>query len=179
MIKEFFIGLLVIQISSVFGQDKKIDPNRIQTGIGTIENEAIIKFNYQTYSKGARSTYNITYFGSAISEQGNENLEFWGHGNDILSILGPVQFHLDNDRILQFKEIMINHYKDFKENILSKKQYFTQSDILLFDDFEIIFSCYMNFRSDEYAFWVNRKKYIIEKETLERILVLSESYFKK
>lgn len=149
----------------------------LNTEIGVVENEAYIKFTFQKHSFSSKSDYNITYFETAFAVQTDKNLEFWGHGNNTLSLLGPIQLNLEKEKIPAFTEKIKNHYLDFQKNIRVKLKSFEHSDIIVFDDLDIIFSCYMNNKTAEYAFWIDKKKYKMDEKALGVLLLRLENYY--
>jgi hypothetical protein len=145
--------------------------------IGVVENEAYIKFTFQKHLTSSKSDYNITYFETAFAVQTDKNLEFWGHGRNTLSLLGPVQLNLEKEQITVFTEKIKNHYIDFQKNIRSKLKSFEHSDIIVFENMDIIFSCYMNNKTAEYAFWIDKKKYKLDERALGVLLLRLENYY--
>lgn len=174
IILTLIISLLT---SSMFGQKFSKD-NNASAEVGVVENEAIIKFNFQSHRLNQKSDYNITYFETALSIKNEANIEFWGHGNKTLSIIGPVVLHLNGKEISNFYNILKAHYFDFQKNIRMKSIAFEHSDLLVFESNEFIFSCYMNDKTPEYAFWINKQKYKIDERALNLLFSRIESYFK-
>lgn len=145
--------------------------------LGVVENEGYIKFAFQKHLTSSKSNYNITYFETAIAVQSDKNLEFWGHGNNTLSLLGPITVNLEGEQITVFTEKIKNHYLDFQKTIRLKLIAFEHSDIIVFDDLDVIFSCYMNNKTSEYAFWIDKKKYKMDEKALGILLLRLKNYY--
>ncbi len=169
--------ILSLLTSSVFGQKFSKDNNALAE-VGVVENEAFIKFNFQPHSLHQKSDYNITFFEAALSTRNEVNLEFWGHGNKTLTLLGPITLHLNGKEISDLFNVLKAHYFDFQKNIRIKSIAFEHSDLLVFESNEFIFSCYMNDKTPEYAFWINKKKYKIDERALNLLFARIDSYFK-
>ena len=167
----FFVNFVSAQksiVNSITGGNSEL---------GIVENEAYIKFNYHKHKLDSKVDYNITYFETAIASNSDKNLEFWGHGRKTLSLLGPIQSNLEGEEISKFRKKVSDHYLDFQKNIRLQLKSYEHSDIVLFDDVDFIFSCYMNNKNAEYAFWIDKKKYIISEKSLGLLLLRLESYF--
>jgi hypothetical protein len=149
------------------------------TDLGSVDNEAYIKFNFQGHSYEKSTEYNIAYFERALSiSESGSHLEFWGHGFTTLSIFGPIQVNLTGEDIKSFSLKMRKHYEEFQKNIRLKLKTFEHSDVILLTETGLIFSCYMNNKTAEYAFWVDQKKYLIDEKSLLLFYSKLESYFK-
>jgi uncharacterized protein YbgA (DUF1722 family) len=149
------------------------------TEVGVVENEAYIKFNFQKHSLDNKVDYNITFFETAFSSHSETNLEFWGHGQNVLSILGPIQLNIEGEEINNFTKKIKEHYLDFQKNIRLKLKAFEHSDVIVFKEVDFIFSAYMNNKTAEYAFWIDKKKYKIDEKSLGVLFMRLESYFKE
>jgi hypothetical protein len=47
----------------------------------------------------------------------------------------------------------------------------------MFGDENFVFSCYMNNRTAEFAFWVEKEKYVIDEKLLVTMFSRFENYF--
>jgi hypothetical protein len=174
--KSIFLILTMSMSFSSFAQ-KGLPTQSSSSVVSYVENEAYIKFEFQKHVLKNKSDYNIAFFAAASSSESGENLEFWGHGNQVLSILGPIQMNLEKEEIIVFKNLIKDHYLDFNRNVRLKRKTNEHSDLLVFESGFFIFSAYMNNRKPEYAFWINKKKYLIDEKSLVILFTNIESYF--
>lgn len=172
----FLLLIVLLQSYSLdlYGQNSVSDIK------GSVDYEKYIKFNFQEHSS-SKTHYNIAFFAKADSEQLNNSLsstlQFWGHGREFFSILGPLTLNLKigSDSLSTFKTKMNNTYDYFRKEIVRKDRLYEHVDIIIFDDF--IFSCYMDRDVPRYAFWYKEKKYNISEESIEYLNTALEEYF--
>lgn len=137
----------------------------------SVKNESYIKFNYQEH-KTESTRYNIRFF-----EKSND-LEFWGHGRNKLSLLGPIEVTLEGKKVNEFINNIWNTYKKYQKEIRKNQIAYEHMDITLLTNEDVIFSCYMNNRKTKYSFWVEKEKYIIEEKEFLELMAEMKSYFK-
>lgn len=178
MKKIYLVIIFALMLSSlVYGQKTVVNQMSTSPEVGVVENESYIKFNFQKHHLENKTDYNITFFETAISRSSTVSLEFWGHGKKILSLLGPITVNMEGQEIADFTNKLKEHYLDFQKNVRMKSKSNEHSDRLIFDDNEVIFSCYMNDKTAEYAFWINKRKYKMDEKSLALLFFRLESYF--
>jgi hypothetical protein len=153
--------------------------------VGLVENEAYIKVNYQQPIFNQGIEYNITYLGAGNWLGGLKSddisapreLEFWGHGYNTLSIFGTSVINLRQEEVNRIVNAMMTHYKFFNKNIRLKGKIYQHYDLKLFENHNLVFSCYLNRLKAEYAFWMDNHKYQIDEKDFLVLMGLIKTYF--
>jgi hypothetical protein len=173
MKKVFTILLLTITTVS-YSQALKAVSALLDNGSGKVTREKAIKFTYQEHSNST-TEYSIAYFESIASSSEGEALELWGHGRDQLAIFCGTNTEYNKEQVNTILTRMRSNYRHFKTGVQSKSRLFIHADIVLQPDF--VFSAYMDFKTDKYAFWYHGEKYELSEKALILLMSKMELYF--
>ena len=164
----------------LFAQKQFIKNNSDLEQFGLMKNEAIIKQNYMWHD-GNQKKYNIAFFTRAVNEEiikydlYNGTFEIWGHGKKHLSFMGPIQRTYSDEKLNILRAKIIDSYKIFQSEIVSKRENYEHFDIKL--DENIYLSFYLNRDAEEFAFWVDYVKYKMDQQNFVGFLNALTKYF--
>jgi hypothetical protein len=180
IMKKIYLSLLLLLFVNItFSQDKKGKIKKLlKSNIEyNTDNEIYIKFNFQKHSN-ENTSYKFKFF------EGISGLEFWGHhspdsekSNRFFSILAAdFKVHLKGKEIQNFYDKVMNNYMTYQKEIRIKKPN-VHLDINLNEEGPFSFSSHMIKMKSNYAFWLDKKKYIIDEKDFLKFMTEVRLYY--
>tara|TARA_B110000977_G_scaffold101309_1_gene132795 strand:- start:1005 stop:1544 length:540 start_codon:yes stop_codon:yes gene_type:complete len=172
--KKITILLLMLPFLT-FGQDVK---SLLDSDEYNVKNESYLKYNFQLHSED-NTSYKMKFFENV------SGIEFWAHhnvdsskGDRYLSILSEeYKVNLKGEQIQQFYNRIMSNYKTYQKTIRIQKPN-VHLDVNLNEDGTLSFSSHMiGVKKSNYAFWLNKSKYIINEKDFLKLMARIRLYY--